>query len=149
MAALARAKNPAELAETQTVLPRDEPSSVRRRPRIRPPQPVDDFEAATLPSFKRRAQARAQKLQHVGLFLIGVLLGVSIIFASDFDAWLCESRTWMAHELRSMKAHPSEEDLALPHPHRMVARAPRKVRRSTPSVLGVPPLDVNDLPPAR
>lgn len=154
MAARARAKIPTELAATQTALPSDEPSSVRRRPRFRLPQRSEDLgvpvdpEATTLPSYKRRVQARNKRLQHIGLFLVGVLFGVSVIFASDFDAWISEGRMWIAHELRSMKAHPTEEDLALPHPHRMVARSPRKIRRSKPSVVGVPPLDVNDLPPA-
>jgi hypothetical protein len=106
---------------------------------------VVDHDAITLPSYKKRKEARLYKAT---FFVVGVLLGVCLVFASEIDEGISEGRMWLAHELRAMKMHPTDEDLALPRPHRMVARAPRKHRMSYPSVMAVPVLDVTDLPPA-
>ncbi len=104
-----------------------------------------DHDAITWPSYKKRKEARLFK---VAFFVIGVLLGVCLVFAGEIDEGVSESRMWIAHELRAMKTHPTDEDLALPRPHRMVSRAPRKQRQSYPSVMAVPVLDVTDLPQA-
>jgi hypothetical protein len=85
----------------------------------------------------------------VAFFVIGVLMGVCLVFAGEIEDGFSESRMWLAHELRAMKMHPTDEDLALPKPYRMVARAPRKHRQSYPSVMAVPVLDVTDLPAAQ
>ena len=104
-----------------------------------------DADAVTLPSYKKRREARAYQFM---LFACGVLMGVAAVFAGEIEGTISESRMWVAHELRAMKMHPTDEDLALPRPYRMHARTPRKHRYAAPSVKGVPVLDVSELPPA-
>ena len=120
-------------------------SSVRRKVGRRDAEQLVDPDAVTLPSYKKRRELR---LFQFLLFACGVLMGVAAVFAGEIEGTISESRMWVAHELRAMKMHPTDEDLALPRPYRMLARTPRKHRISTPSVKGVPVLDVSELPPA-
>jgi hypothetical protein len=122
----------------------DEKSSVRRRLGSRARLPVDP-DGTTWPSCKKRRVAR---LYRAAFFVAGVFMGVCLVFAGEIEEGISECRMWAAHELRTMKMHPTDEDLALPKPHRMVARAPRKLRQSYPSVMAVPVLDVTELPVA-
>ena len=147
MVASARSSQPRKPRSAAPLWPgsyEDERSSVRRRLGSLAGRLVDP-DAITLPSYKKRREARLYK---VSFFVVGVLMGVCLVFASEIEAGVSESRMWLAHELRAMKMHPTDEDLALPNPHRMVARAPRKHRMAYPSVMAVPVLDVTDLPPA-
>ncbi len=125
--------------------PEEEKSSVRRRLGSLAHRAVDP-DATTWPSYKRR---RAAQISKIAFFAIGVLTGVCLVFAGEIDEGISESRMWVAHELRTMKMHPTDEDLALPRPRRMVARPPPKHRQSYPSVVSVPNLDVTELPRAR
>jgi hypothetical protein len=104
-----------------------------------------DPDATTWPSYKRR---KKMALIKIASFVLGLTMGIAGAFGPEIDAWFAEGRMWIAHELRAMKSHPSDEDLALPRPHRMVARAARKQRQSYPSVMAVPVLEVTDLPVA-
>jgi hypothetical protein len=120
-------------------------SSVRKKVRRKDLDQLVDPDAVTLPSYKKRRELRLYQFM---LFAFGVLVGVAAVFAGEIECAVSEARMWAAHELRAMKMHPTDEDLALPRPFRMVARTPRKHRHSAPSVRGVPVLDVSELPPA-
>ncbi len=122
----------------------EDESRVRRKLGSALPDTVDP-DAITWPSYKKRKRARQMQL---AFFATGVLFGVLLVFAPDVEELVSESRMWIAHELRTLKQNPTAADLALPKEFRMLARPPRKHRRSLPSVKGVPVLDVSELPAA-